>query len=247
MSRDIDAEQNAIGGGAINEKPRFYQPNDNPIDSGGGRCNIDNSWNPSDNLSHMLHALVGFDRYPNYLSRLRRLSDIDLLEQALETRLSEVRRQRSEIVQRRAGIRQLVRRLISSESEVDVEKDNCDCTELWCDHPLLSTPKTWIELRERKVLLDQAFKVAHTSIASRRNSRKAKSHKQTLSLPTVEDIINGKAQVHLDPSLLEDWMNQEMYDVYSFPLLSNEVRKQYILLSIYFIHVEMSLMFVKLL
>jgi hypothetical protein len=224
MSMNIGAEQNAIGGGAINEKPRLYNAND--LDSSRGRNNAGDSWNPSDDLSHILHALVGFDRYPNYLSRFRHLSDIDSLENALEARLSDVRKQRSEIVQRRADIQQLVRRYISSESAGDVKKDNFDCSELWRDHPLLSPPKTWLELREKKVLLDQAFKVAYGSIALTNNARKAKSSKQTCTLPTAEDIIHGKAQVHLDPSLLEDWMNQEMYDVYSFPLLTSEVRKQ---------------------
>ena len=203
MSMNIGAEQNAVGGGAINEKPRLYNAND-LIDS--RRNNAGDSWNPSDDLSHILHALVGFDRYPNYLSRFRHLSDIDSLEKALEARLSDVRQQRSEIVQRRAGIQQLVRRYISSESAMDVKKDNFDCSELWRYHPLLSPPKTWVELREKKVLLDQALKVAYGSIAL---TRKAKSRKQTSTMPTVEDIIHGKAQVHLDPSLLEDWMNQE--------------------------------------
>jgi hypothetical protein len=224
MSMNIGAEQNAVGGGAINEKPRLYNAND-PIDSSRGRNNAGNSWNPSDDLSHILHALVGFDRYPNYLSRFRHLSDIDSLEKALEARLSDVRKQRSEIVQRKAGIQQLVRRYISSESAWDVKKDDFDCSELWRDHPLLSPPKTWVELREKKVLLDQAFKVAYRSIALTNNARKAKSREQTSTLPTAGDIIHGKAQVRLDPSLLEDWMNQEMYDVYSFPLLTSEVRK----------------------
>ena len=49
-------------------------------------------------------------------------------------------------------------------------------------------------------------------------------------LPTVEEISNGKAQVDLDPSLLEDWMCQEMFDVYSVPLLTNEVSTFHIIL-----------------
>ena len=222
---DIEAKQNALGGGAINEKPRVYNTNNDPIVNGKDRDISNNSWNPSDELSHMLHALVGLDRYPNYLSRFQHFSDINSLEKALEARLSDVRRQKSEIAERRADIRQLVRGYILSESEGDLGKDSYNCSELWCDHPLLSPPKTWTELREKKVLTDQAFKVCYRSIDSTSNARKAKSKKRTNSLPTLEDIIHGKVQVHLDPSLLEEWMNQEMYDVYSFPLLTNEVRK----------------------
>ena len=43
-------------------------------------------------------------------------------------------------------------------------------------------------------------------------------------LPTVEDILEGKVNVDLDASLLENWMSQELFDVYSLPLLTNEVR-----------------------
>jgi hypothetical protein len=226
---DLEAEQNAIGGGAINEKPRLYNPNDNQIVDGKDRDDSGNSWNPSDELSHMLHALVGLDRYPRYLSRFQHLSDINSLEKALEARLSDVQRQKSDIVQRRAGIEQLVRGYISSEGEGDLGKDDYDCSELWCDHPFLSSPKTWTELREKKVLTDQAFKVAYRSIVSAINLQKAKCKKQTSTLPTLEDIIHGKVQAHLDPSILEDWMNQEMYDVYSFSLLTNEVSNHGIL------------------
>lgn len=225
-SMNGDADQ--IGGGDINEKPRSYKPNDDSIDSDGGEGNYcgSSSWNPSKNVSHILHAIVGIDKYPNYLSRLNDLSDIDSLEEALEARLSDVRRQRSEIIQQRAGIKQLVRRYISNERvEIDAETNNdYDCSKLWCDHPLLSPPTTWDDLRNKEVLLDQAFKVAYRSIALRHNMRKAKSNKQLDAMPTVENIIKGNAQVQLDPSLLADWMNQEMYDVYSFPLFTNKVR-----------------------
>lgn len=219
---DVEAKQNALGGGAINEKPRLNNPDDNRIINDKNRDRTGSSWNPNDELSHMLHALVGLDRYPNYLSRFQHLSDINSLEKSLEARLSDIRHQKSDIVRRRAGIGQLVRTYISNESERDLGTEEFDCGELWCDHPLLSPPKTWAELREKKILTDQAFKVAYRSIVSTSDSRKAKSTKQTSTLPILEDIIRGKFQLHLDPSLLEDWMDQEMYDVYSFPLLTNE-------------------------
>ena len=75
-----------IGGGAINEKPRLYQ---HPSGCAGTKnhdmkdSSTAGSWNPRDNLSHMMHALVGLDRYPNYLSRFKDESDMDLLEHAL--------------------------------------------------------------------------------------------------------------------------------------------------------------------
>ena len=169
---------------------------------------------------------------------------MDALEYALESRLSDVRKQKSEIVQRRKGIQQLVERyLISINGEEDeayvLESPEEDCSTLWRKHPLLSTPKTWIDLHERKILQEQAFKVAHNSISStykkqKRNAKGNKSKKHTIntddatdvegsnSLPNIEDIIVGKVKVDLDPALLEDWMDQEMFDVYSFSLLTPE-------------------------
>lgn len=230
---DVVGDSDGVGGGAINEKPRYYRPTDNTIDSGFGKSSFE-GWSPSSNLAHMLHALVGLERYPNYLGRLRDLSDIEILENALESRLSDVRRQRSEIIQRRKDIQQLVKRYTSSMTEFFEVNDDSPCA-LWRDHPILSPPKTWIELRDKKMLTDHAFKVAHHSAASMKKARKAESTKADTSLSTgheslalhpVRDIIDGKVQIHLRQSLLEEFVCQEMFDVYSFPLLTDKVSHQ---------------------
>ena len=225
---DTDSQEESIGGGAINEKQRVYlQPTSKDDDVSGETVDGDsNSWKPNDNLSHMLHALVGLDRYPNYLSRFRDINDMKLLEKAILQKASDVKRQREEICQRRNGIKQLVRRYASNGNDIDVNYDDAEEVDmLWSDHPILSAPKTWVELRERKILQDQAFKVANQSVSSRTRTRKGKSNKsreQQIEDTTIADIIEGKSQVDLDPALLEDWMNQEMFDVYSFPLLTTE-------------------------
>ena len=58
-----------LGGGAINEKERHYgrvekkdTDNDDVDDAPS-----EGTWDPTNNLSHMLHAIAGLDRYPNYL------------------------------------------------------------------------------------------------------------------------------------------------------------------------------------
>ena len=58
-----------LGGGAINEKERHYgrvekkdTDNDDVDDAPS-----EGTWDPTNNLSHMLHAIAGMDRYPNYL------------------------------------------------------------------------------------------------------------------------------------------------------------------------------------
>ena len=176
----------------------------------------------------MLHALVGLDRYPNYLNRFKELSDIDSLENALELKLLEVRRQRLEIIKRRKDTKQLVKRYLLSRKDLVVDvSDDCLCSALWRDHPILSPPKSWIQLRERKILTEHAFKVAYHSTASTRKAPKTKTGKPTKADPSimrpVGDIIDGKVNVHLSQSLLENFLCQEMFDVYSFPLLTNEV------------------------
>jgi len=157
-----------------------------------------------------------------------------------------VRRQRSDIIERRAGIQQLVKKYIlsmdssasahfGSDDAAEDEVGSCDVSMLWRNHRLLSQPKKWAELRERNMLHDQAFKVAFRSSSNRRSEAGGKvnqkhkikgnnvsSNRELRVSPTVEDIIAGRSQVHLFPSLLEDWMSQEMFDVYSFPLLTHE-------------------------
>ena len=102
----------------------------------------------------------------------------------------------------------------------DTEKDNTEehCGMLWKNHPLLSPPKDWIDLRERNILQEEAFKVAYQST---NNKRKTKSKKGNMQ-QSITDIIEGKVHVDLDPALLEDLLQQEMYDVYSIPLLTPE-------------------------
>jgi len=232
-THSLSQEMHAIGGGAINEKRRLYQQSSkhtttNNDDSTGNNdsTNNDTSWNPNEHLSHMLHALVGLDRYPNYLNRFK---DIDALalEKALESKLSDVRKQRVEIIQRRAGIKQLVGRYMMDKNYI-VEDEECTesqevdteehCGMLWKNHPLLSPPKDWIDLSERNILQEVAFKVAYQSTNKKRKSKSKKDNTQL----SITDIMEGKVQVDLKASLLEDLLQQEMYDVYSIPLLTPE-------------------------
>jgi hypothetical protein len=64
------------------------------------------------------------------------------------------------------------------------------------------------------VLSEEAFAVAHRSIMA--------SSKSERRIPTLQAIMRGEIAVHLDPALLEDWMSQECFDVYSFRLLNKD-------------------------
>ena len=124
---------------------------------------------------------------------------MDALEYALESRLSDVRKQKSEIVQRRKGIQQLVERyLMNINASSVLESSEEDCSTLWRKHPLLSTPKTWIDLHERKILEEQAFKVAHNSISStyKKQKRNAKGNKSITHTINTDVATDGETYGH---------------------------------------------------
>lgn len=207
---------NAIGGGAINEKPRFYNPNTplNPI------ANKNGEWDPEQQVSHMLHAIVGLDRYPNYMARFHDIRDVDALENALKQTLDKVGQQKSDMVERRRGINELVcyynklkkenKTQHSGGTSENDEKMHKAEPDIWGSD--LSPPKSWDELKRRNILNDDAFRVAFQSM-------KTNPYRHC----ELQDIISGDVDLNLNPSLLEDLMDQEMFDVYSFPLLTAEV------------------------
>ena len=192
----------SIGGGGINEKERTYtKPGDPPGESdkavddattSAARSNR-SSFDPN-SVSHALHALAGLDRYPNYLSRwAHEEEDIDQLEESLERQLQEVRRQRQSIQHRRDGINALIRRMMKEDAEGTFTQ--------------LLSPPTWEEVRD--TVLDPR---ASDAIFGSKQFRK--------SPPSIDDVLTGKVQVQLDGAQLEELIDQEFFDVYSLPLLS---------------------------
>ena len=158
---------------------------------------------------------MGLDRYPNYLSRYDD-SDITAIEHALEKTLNDVRQQRKKVLQRRNGIRELVKKYNSARPNPSTIHDDRQTSSDSDDVLLISTllpPQSWSQLKN--VLSDEAFKVIYTSIISSSKSTNQK-------VPTLQDVICGKFTVQLDAALLEDWMNQECFDVYSFQLLNKD-------------------------
>ena len=187
----------SVGGGAINEKERKYALSVDPrgavdVTVNDSARERSNSFDPN-SLSHALHALVGLDRYPNYLSRWPN-EDLDQLEESLDRQLQEVRRQKQSIKERRDGIEVLVRRVMKE--DIDGTLTNT-----------LTPPASWDEIRDN--VLDPR---ASDAIFRSKQFKK--------SPPSVADILAGTIQVHLDGAQLEAFVDQEMFDVYSFPLLS---------------------------
>ena len=207
----INADHTAVLlGGAINEKPRLF----------GGKLkqkkvsdNISSKshYSPDNNLAHLLHAIVGLDRYPQYLLRWtgNEEEDIDALERALEKQLEKVREQRL-LLQREKSL--MTRLLCNNEVSTLTKEYSSEKSSLILDS--LQTPSTWDEVRQR-ILHPKASKAI---FGSRMFDPKRKSEK----IVTVHDVMRG-AMVHLDPSLVYEWIDEEMSDIYSFPLLSQEV------------------------
>jgi len=152
-------------------------------------------YDPSQVRSHLWHALEGLDRYPNYLSRWND-DDIDQLEKSLELQLNKVRQQRQSVQKRRHGIDKLVEKLLKQ-----------DGSGRWSE--LLKPPSDWNQVKSR--ILNP---VASKTIFGSRMFKK--------SAPTVEEVMNGQVSVELDVGLLEVLMDEELYDVYSFHLLSKD-------------------------
>ena len=202
-----------LGGGAINEKQRTFQ-NSNADNDATINQKTNHTWDPTNNLSHLLHSIVGLDRYPNYLSRYDE-SNILSIETALEQTLENVREQKRQVLQRRNGIKDLVEKYNSLTKSASIQDDNH--TSSASDNVLQITsllpPKSWSQLKS--ILSAEAFQVVYASIISKSKLTKQK-------MPSLEDVISGKVTVDLQGQLLEDLMNQECFDVYSLHLLSDD-------------------------
>jgi hypothetical protein len=204
-SKETGADSDAtpvLGRGEINEKPRFFAKSHKQHSH-----NTPENYDPKENLSHLLHSLVGLDRYPNYLLRWTQNDekDIDALEKALEEQLEKVRQQRDILRKRREEFSKLCNDLAT------------------VDKPLLSPlqpPQTWDEVRDY-ILHPKIFNVILGSRMFWGSNNSSVGLKE--DMVSVQDVINGKIVVHLDPHLVYELLDEEMPDVYSFPLLSVEV------------------------
>ncbi len=187
----------SVGGGAINEKKRNIKETSTKSQNGEtDKSEMISGFNPIKSRSHLMHAIEGMDRYPNYQSRWSE-QDMDRLEEGLENQLQKVRKQKEDVLARRRGIEVMVMRLVEQ-------------NENWSQ--LLKPPETWSDVCD-KVLDSRAAKAIF----------KSKQFACCSKQPTVEQVLNGGVTIELNPYLLEELMEEECFDVYSLPLLSIEV------------------------
>jgi hypothetical protein len=194
-----------VGGGAINEKRRQFLEAQDALTT---TKNIKESqFDPMAHKSHLFHALEGLDRYPNYLSRWS-LEDTETLEQALQERLNLVRDQKQAVVKRRQGFDRLVSKLVEQDAR-------------W--KALLQPPTTWDEVKST-ILDPRASKAIFRSQTFRKHNKKdsTSASSSSSSIPSVQDVLSGASKVELNAGYLQELMEEEMCDVYSFPLLSSD-------------------------
>lgn len=199
---DTSASPSGIGGGAINEKQRQYQGGEKGSVAGEVVASSSSSssfYAPSKHPSHLYHALEGLDRYPNYLARWQP-EDIDQLEASLEEKLSLVRQQRTQVLQERTDAAQQV---VQSLLETHEEKER------W--QTLLKPLETWQDIQSK--LLDP------TAVTAIFKSKMFSAKRNNDTIPTVLAVRQGQVPVALDPERLQAWLDEELYDVYSFRLL----------------------------
>lgn len=194
ITGDSDHDVDRIGGGSINEKPRLYHR--------GERDSVvmteRNDGFDGHKLSHLLHAITGLDRYPNYLSRWNNLDEIETLENSLELTLKKVRLQKKTLNERKEDVMKSISE-ISSSNEYDSRLLD-----------VLKKPSDWSSIR--KILDPHAVKaiLGSTSLTGS-------------TPPTLQEVLSGEVDIDLDIHNLVPFMDEEMPDVYSFPLLTTEV------------------------
>jgi len=194
MNQDPD---NIVGGGAINEKKRtFRQGTDSPGETVTGTPDS-RVFRGTNNQAHFWHAMEGLDRYPNYLARWAP-EETDELEQALVDRLAKVREQRQSAQTLRERISVIVEALCEKEPQWNV---------------LLRSPVSWEELQQSGILDDRA----RNAIFRSKFFRSSRNY----TMPSIQEVLDGKAKVELDAGCLETLIDEETFDVYSFPLLSD--------------------------
>ena len=192
----------AVGGGAINEKTRNYGlenvNQENAMNLNEKRKQYSagkTNFDPKGKPSHLLHAIHGLDRYPHYLSRWNyEIDDIDRLESALEEQLQRVKEQKQRLLERNEAIDSILSKQKSS-------SDN-----------ILEPPTNWEEVKN-DILHPKAAEAIFGSKLFRSKSKIP---------PSIHDVLNGDISIDLDTHLLTDWLEEEFFDVYSFPILRKE-------------------------
>jgi len=158
---------------------------------------VKSSFDPRNNKAHLYHSIEGLERYPNYLSRWQSLDDIDKLEDALLGLANKVREQKKSILNRREVLGRLVEEIVHNHDE----------SGRWSR--LLKPPTDWDMIRQK--VLDPQVSAAVLDSQGRLQDE-----------ASVREVLSGSVNMKLKVEQLVNLLDEELSDVYSFPLLSPE-------------------------
>jgi hypothetical protein len=188
---DAMDDDEAVGGGSINERERTGR-----VDGPSNGSSLTSTYSPTTARAHLWHALEGLHRYPNYLSRWSE-RDMDQLERALLDPVDQVRHQRAAVQQARRQADALVQQLLQDDKESGRWKR------------LIVPPTSW---RQVESILDPR--------ASRAIFGATSSTTTSWPTMTLHEVTSGSVPVELPVGPLAALMDEELPDVFSFPLLA---------------------------
>jgi hypothetical protein len=190
--------------GAINERKRrstvdvpiktSTAPNDKQV----------SNFDPLRVRSHLLHAIEGLDRYPNYLSRWNNDDDILRLENAL---LHYARLARTQLEDNQRVRHTFAETIIQDTTTYQNGVDGNDHMLRYSQ--LQQPPNTWDEVKEY-ILHPEAYKFIF------------KSRLWDFTKVTVDDVLLRRVDVAVDVGSFNSFLEEEMLDVFSFPLFRPE-------------------------
>lgn len=196
--------------GAINEKQRRYGIDNKPLTckASSDENNNDSTLLSSSNYdplhirSHLYHTLEGLDRYPNYLSRWNNENDIQKLEDTLQYYQDLVKRERQRIESYQNNIIEPILNQINMNNKEEDEKYYSI---------LCKPPESW-EVVKDQILHPDIVRIIFDSPTWKNNHHDI----------SVMDVLNGKISISYNVGTLSDIMEEELYDVFSIPILRPE-------------------------
>jgi hypothetical protein len=94
--------------------------NCNTVPTASSSSSSKTNYDPQHNHAHLLHSIMGLDRYPNYISRWSyNIDDIDKLQDALTHQLEKVKHQKSDLIQRRKRMNEIIEHAMASYQDID--------------------------------------------------------------------------------------------------------------------------------
>lgn len=212
----------AIGGGAINEKLRTSMNQDTDETKSQAAAANQEGFQPQIHKAHLWHALEGFDRYPNYFQRWNNIhwtdaddsidesekDDLLSLEQALRETADAVHRERERIARQRKTWHDKIPQFLQQYPQF---------RKFWNETPYGEDWKSWCD----NILHPTIQKLLFTTTTNNSTTSSSNCHLKACPHATVTQVLSGAVPVAWNVSLLTELLDEECLDVFSMPILSH--------------------------